>query len=178
MRFSVPFSGVLLGALPTLVPTALGIAQLQTTMRQQSTSFTISQRPGTSPLSSSCSAVASRVPDSCWDDVIWENVGTLPGQWPFTGRQEVISVGTNLIVRNGDSVNYDMRNSQDGAARYAGNCRDYSSSIIRTPENNPLEGIYSTNFLAWFPVPTTLDIEGVIHNNPRRKALEIACSAT
>ena len=146
--------------------------------REEQQSSPISQSPAGTPLSSSCSAVGSRVPNSCWDDIVWNSVGTLPAQWPFTGSQEVISIGANSIVRNGDSVNYDLRSSHDGEARYAGNCRNYSVSIIRTPEDNPLEGIYSTNFLAWFPVPADLEIDGVTYENPRRSALEIACSTT
>jgi hypothetical protein len=124
------------------------------------------------PVSSSCSAIGSHVPASCWDDVIWEVIGKFPGQWPMINSEEIIYRGLNSIVRNGDSINYDVYSSHDGYARYSANCKTYDVSIIRTA--NTLAG-YSVRFLFWHQINPTVTIGEKIYKNPMRDALEISC---
>ena len=136
------------------------------------TPIVLAQQPG-EPTSRSCSAIGAHVPESCWNNVTWQEIGRLPGVWPMINSEEIVSIGQNTIVRNGNSVNYDVHSSHEGYIRYSANCQAQSISVIRIA--NALGG-YSTNFLDWFYVPSTVLIDGKTYRAPGRTALEIACS--
>lgn len=151
----------------------LGIfASISSAVQSYALSNQIAQQPG-EPVSTSCTAIGAHVPRTCWDNVIWQEVGRLPAEWPMAGSENVISLGQNTVVKRGNSVTYDQHSTHDGYVRLSGNCSQMATSIIRSADSI---GGYSTNFGAWYSVPSTLIINGRQHQNPRWIALERACS--